>query len=214
MESPMRSAENLSETNRIEAFSDGVFAIAITLLILEIRVPEQGDTRLAPALLNLWPSYLAFATSFFEIGVMWINHHRLFTMIRRTDQRLLIANLLLLLGITFVPFPTALIARHLGEPDAWAAALLYNATLFFLAITFNLLWRYASKDRRLIHDDIERTSVEGITRQYRFGPLIYLALLIALSWNAVATLLVHLAVAIYFLVPPSRFRVNLSRGEP
>src|SRR3954468_6873094 len=128
MESPMRSAENLSETNRIEAFNDGVFAIAITLLILEIRVPEQGDTRLAPALLNLWPSYLAFATSFFEIGVMWINHHRLFTMIRRTDQRLLIFNLLLLLGITFVPFPTALIARHLGADDAWAAALLYNAT--------------------------------------------------------------------------------------
>jgi uncharacterized membrane protein len=206
MESPMRNAEVLSETNRIEAFSDGVFAIAITLLILEIRVPEQGDARLAPALLHLWPSFLAFATSFFEIGVMWINHHRLFTMIGRTDQRLLIFNLLLLLGITFVPFPTALIARHLGADDAWAAALLYNATLFFLSIAFSLLWRYASNERRLIDDDVEAAAVDGITRQYRFGPIIYLALLIALSWNAVVTLLVHLAVAIYFAVPPSRFR--------
>ena len=201
-----RTSEELNETSRIEAFSDGVFAIAITLLILEIRVPEQGDTRLAPALLHLWPSFLAFATSFFEIGVMWINHHRLFTMIGRTDQRLLIANLLLLLGITFVPFPTAMIARHLTASDAWVAALLYNGTLFFLSIAFNVLWRYASKDRRLIHDDIAQASVDGMTRQYRFGPVIYLVLLIALSWNAVVTLLVHLGVAIYFAVPPSRFR--------
>jgi uncharacterized membrane protein len=202
----MRSAEVLSETSRIEAFSDGVFAIAITLLILEIRVPEQGEAHLAPALLHLWPSYLAFATSFLEIGVMWINHHRLFTMIGRTDQRLLILNLLLLLGITFVPFPTALIARHLDASDAWAAALLYNGTMVFLSIAFNLLWRYASRDRRLIDEDIDQSSVDGITRQYRFGPLIYLALLVALSWNAVMTLVVHLAVAIYFVVPPSRFR--------
>jgi len=207
----MRSAEVLNETNRVEAFSDGVFAIAITLLILEIRVPEHGEAEgLAPALVHLWPSFLAFATSFFEIGVMWINHHRLFTMIGKTDQRLLIWNMLLLLGITFVPFPTALIARHLTAKDAWAAALLYNGTLFFLSIAFNMLWRYASTQRRLIDDDVEQSSVDGVTQQYRFGPVIYFALLIALSWNAVVTLLVHLAVAIYFIVPPSRFRANLS----
>ena len=196
-----------TSTDRVEAFSDGVFAIAMTLLILEIRVPEQSEAAgLAPAIVHLWPSFLAFATSFFEIGVMWINHHRLFTMIGSTDQRLLIWNLLLLLGVTFLPFPTALIARHLTSPDAWVTALLYNATLFFIAIAFNVMWRYASRDRRLIDTDVEQASVEAITQQYRFGPWIYLGMVIALSWNAILTLAFHLALAIYFLLPPTHFR--------
>ena len=195
----------LTETNRLEAFSDGVFAIAITLLILEIRVPEQ-EANLVPAVVHLWPSFLAFATSFFEIGVMWINHHRLFTMIGHSDQRLVIWNMLLLLGITFVPFPTALLARHLGEHDAWVAALLYNATLFGLAIVFYFLWGYASRDRRLIGADVKQESVNAITNQYRIGPLVYGLALAALSWSGVATLAVHLALAIYFILPPSRFR--------
>lgn len=203
---PVRGAE-LSETNRIEAFSDGVFAIAITLLILEIRVPEEpGPHGLAPAIVHLWPSFLAFATSFFEIGVMWINHHRLFTMIGTTDHRLLIWNMLLLLGVTFLPFPTALIARHLTAHDSWVAAAIYNGTLFFIAIAFNLLWRYASRDRRLIDADVEQSAIDGVTNQYRLGPFVYAASLIALSWTAVGTLLFHLALAIYFILPPSRFR--------
>ena len=192
------------ETTRLEAFSDGVFAIAITLLVLEIRVPESEDISLGPAVLHLWPSFLAFATSFFEIGVMWINHHRLFTMIGRTDQRLLIWNTLLLFGIAFVPFPTALIARHLHADDAWVGALVYNATLLYISIPFNLLWRHASRDRRLIGAGVDQSAVDAITGQYRFGPLMYLGLLLALSWSGVLTLATHLAVAIYFLIPPRR----------
>lgn len=203
----MRNAEVLSETTRLEAFSDGVFAIAITLLILEIRVPEHSETQgLAPALAHLWPSFLAFATSFFEIGVMWINHHRLFTMIGTTDQRLLIWNMMLLFGIAFLPFPTALLARNLTNPNGWVAAALYNGTLLFTALMFNFLWRHASRDRRLIDDDIDQASIDGITNQYRFGPAIYFGALIALSWSGVLTLAVHLAFACYFIFPPSRFR--------
>jgi uncharacterized membrane protein len=203
----MRNAEVLNETTRLEAFSDGVFAIAITLLILEIRVPEHSEAQgLAPALVHLWPSFLAFATSFFEIGVMWINHHRLFTMIGTTDQRLLIWNMLLLFGIAFLPFPTALLARNLTNPQGWAAAALYNGTLMFTAIMFNFLWRHASRDRRLIGEDVDQAAVDGITRQYRFGPAIYLGALLALSWNGVLTLAVHLAFACFFIFPPSRFR--------
>jgi len=101
-------------TSRLEAFSDGVFAIAITLLILEIKVPPPGAAgELGPALARLWPSYLALVTSFANVGVMWINHHRLFGLIERTDEGLLGLNLLLLLGVTLVPFPTALLAEHL-----------------------------------------------------------------------------------------------------
>src|ERR1700759_4424760 len=106
-----------SETARVEAFSDGVFAIAITLLILEIKVPSPSQGHLAAVLLQQWPSYLAFLLSFVYIGIMWINHHRMFTSIRRSTDVLLILNLLLLLGVTVVPFPTAVLATYMGGPD-------------------------------------------------------------------------------------------------
>src|SRR5260370_18656673 len=88
-----------TETNRVEAFSDGMFAIAITLLILEIKVPAAGQGNLAAALLRQWPSYLAFFLSFAFIGIMWMNHHRMFTHIRRSADTLLVLNLLLLLSV-------------------------------------------------------------------------------------------------------------------
>src|SRR5262245_670253 len=123
-----------TETNRIEAFSDGMFAIAITLLILEIKVPEPAVGHLTPALLKQWPSYVAFVLSFVYIGVMWMNHHRMFTHIRRSNDTLLILNLLLLLGITAVPFPTAVLAANLGTPDQRTAAVFYNAVFIFIAV--------------------------------------------------------------------------------
>jgi len=106
------------ETARIEAFSDGVFAIAITLLILEIKVPQEAGSEeaLTKALARQWPSYVAFLSSFATIGIMWINHHRLFTHIRRIDHGLLVLNSLLLLAVVVVPFPTALLAAHWGGP--------------------------------------------------------------------------------------------------
>src|SRR5262249_42578260 len=103
------SREELRESERLEAFSDGVFAIAITLLVLELKVPPR-DADLAAALLSGWPSYVAFLTSFATIGIMWLNHHRLFTTIRRVDHGTLVLNGLLLLGVTALPFPTAIVA--------------------------------------------------------------------------------------------------------
>ena len=106
MEPSHSSRADEKETGRLEAFSDGVFAIAITLLILEIHVPKEVEKGgLAPALLAEWPSYLAFVSSFAIIGIMWINHHRMFEFVRRIDQTLLLLNGLLLLAITFIPFP-------------------------------------------------------------------------------------------------------------
>src|ERR671922_86848 len=113
-----------SETARIEAFSDGVFAIAITLLVLELKVPLDGP--LSVALRRQWPSYIAFLLSFTFIGIMWVNHHRLFTQIRRADDGLLFLNLLLLLGVTVVPFPTSVLARHLGTVEGRTAAAVFN----------------------------------------------------------------------------------------
>jgi TMEM175 potassium channel family protein len=192
-----------SETSRVEAFSDGVFAIAITLLILEIRVPPNvTDGHLGEELLKLWPSYLAFLTSFGTIGIMWMNHHRLFTLINGLDDGLICLNTLLLLGVTWIPFPTALLAEHLTGPDQYIAATVYSGSYVIIAIAFNILWRYAVK-RNLV---VDHTTVGSISRQYLLGPVLYLvALLIGLK-NATACLVFSLALVIYFALPPRLWR--------
>ena len=193
-----------TETTRVEAFSDGVFAIAITLLILEIKVPSPSSGPLAPQLIRQWPSYVSFVISFAFIGIMWMNHHRLFTHINRCDDLLLVFNLLLLLGVTAVPFPTSVLATHLGRPDQRAATILFNATYFFIAVFFNVLWRYAaSTERGLLAPDVDMASVERISRQYAFGPMLYLICL-GLAWVSVpASLLMNIALACFFALPPS-----------
>jgi uncharacterized membrane protein len=189
-----------TETNRIEAFSDGVFAIAITLLILEIKVPSPEQGRLAAALLRQWPSYLAFFLSFAYIGIMWMNHHRMFTHIRRSNDTLLLLNLLLLLGVTAVPYPTAVLASTLGTGEQKTAAIFYNGVYVVIAIFFNVLWRYAVSHHLL--DKEALASAAMISRQYSFGPIVYL-LCLALAWVDVrVSLAINVLLAVYFALPP------------
>src|SRR5690349_14737058 len=136
------------QTARIEAFSDGVFAIAITLLVLDLKIPESDQNGdLLHYLVSQGASYLAFVTSFATIGIMWVNHHRLFSHIKRSNHALLFLNNLLLLGVTVVPWPTSLLARYLGESNEVTneaiATMLYNGWFVLISIAFNLLWRYA-----------------------------------------------------------------------
>jgi uncharacterized membrane protein len=200
------------DTARIEAFSDGVFAIAMTLLVLDIKVPHDivPPSTLLQALARQWPVYLAFLTSFATILIMWINHHRLFTHISRCDDRLLFFNGLLLLGIVLVPFPTSLVAEYLGLPGQATAALIYNGTFIAIAICFNLLWRSASKDGRLLHADHDRDAVAQITGSYRLGPLAYVLALILAFISVTASLLLNLALAVYFALP-SRTAAGIGR---
>src|SRR6185312_11165539 len=175
----------------LEAFSDGVFAVAITLLVLNIKIPGldvppsnlPSDTQLRPLLLNEWPMLAAYATSFATIGVMWLNHHRLYTHIKRTDTVLMLLNLLLLLVIVFIPVPTALVAEYLVRLDQHAAALLYSGTMVILAVCFNLLWRYASYHNRLLGKNADVRAVRAISRQYWFGPLPYLIAFVLALFN-------------------------------
>jgi uncharacterized membrane protein len=193
-----------TETNRIEAFSDGIFAIAITLLILEIKVPAAGQGNLAAALLRQWPSYLAFLLSFAFIGIMWMNHHRMFSHIKRSNDTLLLLNLLLLLGVTALPFPTAVLATHLGTSEQRTAALLYNGLFVVIAVFFNVLWRYAVS--RHLLDKSMTASAAMISRQYAFGPVIYLICFV-LAWVDVRiSLAVNVALAIFFALPPGVVR--------
>ena len=194
-----------NETARIEAFSDGVFAIAITLLILEIRVPPQTqDGLLRDALRDLWPSYIAFLASFMTIGVMWLNHHRLFSFITKRDDGLIVLNLLLLLGITWLPFPTALLAEHLLGPhvDQQAAAIIYAGSFFAIAIVFNVMWRYAIR-RKIVSEEV---NAAGITRQYALGPIMYAVLVAIAFFSAEWCLTMSIVYALYFALPPSLWR--------
>jgi uncharacterized membrane protein len=201
-----------TETARTEAFSDGVFAIAITLLIIEIHVPghEHAET-LGHELLRLWPSYLGYLTSFLTIGVMWINHHHVFSLIARVDRTMLLLNTLLLLLIAFVPFPTAVLAQFIETDGARAAAVLYGATMTLTALTFFAWWRYASAGRRLIAAQVPDEAVADITRAYTPGTLLYggAALLAFVEpWLSAA---LYLAIAVFYALPLAQWRARLAR---
>jgi uncharacterized membrane protein len=193
------------ETGRCEAFSDGVFAIAITLLILNVVLPLHHEP-LGHALLRLWPSYVAYAISFLTIGIMWVNHHTIFRHVERVDRRFLLINLLLLMCVAFVPFPTR-VAAEFARSDAnrRAAAFLYGITLTTTALFFNSLWLYASRRGRLLAADADRREVSGITRSYIPGaPMYGTATLIAFV-SSVASLILFGAIAVFYALSSSLF---------
>jgi len=192
-----------NETARVEAFSDGVLAIVVTLLVLELKVPRglQTDEALRHALAEEWHAYLAFLTSFATVGIMWVNHHRLFTLIGRVDHWLLMLNLLLLLMICIVPFPTAVVSEYLGSDAARSATLVLGAVFVVTAIVFNVLWRYSAHNRRLIAPHVQQADVDAQTRQYRFGPVVYLIALLIAFVSPTLSVAVNLAIAVFFALP-------------
>src|ERR1041385_2768253 len=126
------------ETSRVEAFSDGVFAIAVTLLILAVGIEQEfGEGAVKHSLLHLWPAYIAYTISFLTVGIMWVNHHQIFRHFERVDRPLLLLNILLLMCISFTPFPTRVVADHAqNASDRTAAAVLYGSTMTVTAICF------------------------------------------------------------------------------
>jgi uncharacterized membrane protein len=193
------------ETGRIEAFSDGIFGIAITLLILNIKVPKAADIHgkmtLLQALGDQWPAYLAYLNSFITVLIMWMNHHKLFRHIRRSDHVFLIFNGLLLMGVTIVPFPTAILAEYINTPEAKTAAAVYSGSYLMIAILFYIMWHYASRGPALLARNHDREGVAAISRQYRFGPLLYLVAFVLAFVSVWASVGVCIALAIFFAFP-------------
>lgn len=195
--------------HRLEPFSDGVFAIAATLLIIEVGVDTHGRD-LGDALLHAWPEYAAYAVSFLTIGVMWVNHHAVLDLIAYVDRRFLFLNIGLLLCIAFVPFPTRLLAEFIRE-DGRDAALAYGGTLTVTAIFFNLVWRYAAA--HLLHDSADRRTVVGITKSYNPGPFVYAgagALSLVSPWLAAA---LYAAIMVFYMIESSFFAGRHERGS-
>ena len=168
---------HLTEKNRVEAFSDGVFAIALTLLILEIHLPHSlaNNHDLYRALLNLWPSFVAFLFSFFVVLVMWYTHHDLLRLVRGVDKNFIFANGLLLLAVTFVPFPTAVLAEYLPTPACNAATAFYCGSYILVSGAFYVFWQSMARNRRLIRHDVPDVLLERINSAYTYGPLAYVA---------------------------------------
>ena len=194
------------DTSRLEAFSDGVIAIAITLLVLQIDVPaiEQidGDEALRDALKNLWPAYIGYVISFATIGLIWATHHNIFRFIKESDPRLLVLNMLFLFCVAFIPFPTAVLAEHLNHDGDRTATLFYAGWFFLTALTLRTLWRYVKSDGgRLLVDDMDPTLINSITRKFNFGPVGYLAALGAAAIHPLLGLGFLLFLALYYLLP-------------
>jgi uncharacterized membrane protein len=191
------------DKSRVEAFSDGVIAIAITLLILEIKVPEGAGQDLPHQLAEQWPSYLSYVVSFFVIGVIWLNHHALFMHLGRVDRKLTSLNLVLLFSIALIPWPTHLLATYMREGgDAErVAALIYSATMLLMGAAMGAIWTYASRDRRLLGSDLTDAEIRRRTRSFTIGAPLYLVALIVALFSAPLCLAINALLALYYATP-------------
>jgi uncharacterized membrane protein len=187
--------------SRTEAFSDGVFAIAITLLIIEVRLPDSEPGELAGDLVSLWPSYAAYVVSFIVIGIIWVNHHMIFQRITTVDRPLLFLNLLMLLTVAFLPFPTALLGEYIRHGDnAHIAAAVYGANMTLIGLTFLAMWTYLARVPALLEPGIGTDAALRARRAAAIGPVIY-ALTIPLAFiSPIACLIAYAAVALYFAI--------------
>ena len=191
-------------TTRLETFADGVFAIAATLLIIDVTADARGGA-LGTELAHAWPQYAAYGVSFVTIGIMWVNHHTCLDQIARTDRTFLFANIGLLACIAFVPFPTRLVAEHLRDDGLRAAALAYGLTMTATAVCFACFWFYAAVGRRLIAPDADQRIVTGISRSYLPGAPIYGTSTLVALWSATASVILFAAISAFYVLESSLF---------
>jgi uncharacterized membrane protein len=193
-------------TDRLETFSDGVFAIAATLLILNVDTQVEAEgPELAEQLLHVWPSYIGYIVSFITIGIIWVNHHLVMSLIDRVDRRFMMFSVLFLMCVAFIPFPTRLVAEHVRDEGAQAAALAYGITLTVTAAMFSAIWFYASIGRRLLRADADPRVVSGITRSYLPGPWIYLIATLVAFLSPAWSVGLYAAIALFYVLESSIF---------
>ena len=198
---PPESTRRWLRTGRLEAFSDGVFAIAITLLVLDIAVPANAGEHLLRSMAHLWPSYLAYLVSFSTIGAIWLGHSAITDYLERADSVFMRLNLLLLLVVAFLPFPTRLFADFLGEakPER-VAANIYGITLLVAAALLLVLWRYAVHEG-LVRPDANDEEIQLLTQRLIPGLVGYLILIVAGLFAPIVAAVGYLAIAVFFIVP-------------
>ena len=193
------------DTNRVEAFSDGVFAVALTLLVVSLAVPEIGAGRAAsaPALLRAlagqWPQFLAFAASFFSVLLLWVSHHQTFALIRRASRHLMLANGLLLFLVTLIPFPTAALARYIQTPGGSVVAALYAGVFLLITAAFVLLWHVVLSEPRMLRDSLTDAQKRALQRRNMLGLVPYVVAVAVAFWQPYLTVLICISLSVYWV---------------
>jgi len=192
------------ETSRVEAFSDGVFGIALTILILGIKVPELNNfatsEKLFRSLINLWPSYFAFILSFTAVLIMWINHHGFFKYLKDINTAFLFANGFLLLTVTFINFPTAILAKYFDTPAFNIASAFYCGSMVLISVSYNLLWFSSAYKRKLVKDEISDALIIKIRNAYWFGFFVYLTAFIISFFFPFLGLSISISLWIFWII--------------
>jgi uncharacterized membrane protein len=206
------TGEKQPGTQRLEAFSDGVFAIAITLLILEIKVPGAEDLRrqsLSHYLLQQWPKYFAYVFSFVNIGIYWANHHYLFNFFKKTDHILNILNILFLMSISFLPYPTGILGDYIMDPQQRGTAIaLFSGAIYIPAIFWNMFWIYGSQKGKLVDSRLSPAFIKKLTRQYLLSNASYLLVFIISLFLPVTAMILGIGITFLYLLPPRKPEYN------
>ncbi|HEX3511283.1 MAG TPA: TMEM175 family protein [Solirubrobacteraceae bacterium] len=204
----------MADTSRLEAFSDGVLAIAITLLVLDIAVPGAGHGALSDKLGRQWPSYAAYAVSFLTIGIIWINHHAMVARLAAVDHSVLMLNLLLLLTVGLLPWTTALIAHYLRQGSGQhLAAAIYAGSFLMMSIAFYAMQRHILRNHRhLLHERLDDGELRAIDRRNRFGLIPYAVAAALAPLSAYLTLAICALIAAYYAIPQGSARTGADTG--
>lgn len=193
------------DTDRVEAFSDGVFAVALTLLVVSLTVPEIGAGRAASAsallqaLAKQWPQFVAFAASFFSVLLLWVSHHQTFAMIRRTSRHLMLANGLLLFLVTLIPFPTAVLARYIQTPGGSVVAALYAGVLLLITASFILLWHVVLSKPGMLKKEMTDAQKRALQRRNTLGLLPYVVAVGVAFWQPYLTVIMCICLSVYWV---------------
>jgi uncharacterized membrane protein len=193
-------------TGRLEAFSDGVFAIAITLLVLDIAVPASAEKHLLRSVVDLWPSYLGYVVSFSTIGAMWLGHNAITEYLDHADATFVRLNLLFLLFVAFLPLPTRLFADFIErESSERVAVTIYGISLLLTASLLTALWRYARR-MKLVRPDLNDEEIQFLTQRLTPGLGAYGALIIAGIFVPLVAVIGYLAIALFYIIPLRQVR--------
>ena len=184
-------------TGRITAFSDGVFSIAITLLVLNLHVPTVPG-KLLDQLRTQWPSLLSYLLSFVIVGIYWVAHHNMFHYIKRSDRPFLWINILLLMCVAFIPFPAGLLGQYSGQR---ISLITYASSLILTNLMLSLLWWYATSNHRLVDQDIDPHFVRTVNRRNMTAPLVYLVSIGLSFLSPLASLIVFFLFPLYYIFP-------------
>ena len=195
-------------TSRLEAFSDGVFAIAITLLIIEIKVPSHDDLKyqtLAHYIWQQWPKYFAYILSFVIIGIYWANHHYLFKLFKQTDHVFNLLNVFFLMTIAFLPFPTGVLGDYIMiEEHERVAVSFYAFAIWLPAFSWLLIWLYAKNNRKIIDHALTPRFVDALTRQYVLSNILYISAFVVSLKSPVVSIIICVGLTLLYLLPPKK----------